>query len=74
MVRGKRDAIPTDLAPILDRLAITTDDWLELAVNFGRLFNRVAGRPATIAWQRTRHGGRFRPSHARLLGSEARTG
>ena len=31
-------------------------NWLELAVNFGRLFQRVVGRPSSIARQRNRHG------------------
>ena len=61
-------------APILDRLDIATDDWLKLAGNFGRLFHRVAGRPASVAWQRTRRGSRFRSGHARLLGSAAPAG
>src|SRR5690606_37754150 len=74
MAPGKRGAIPAELAPILDRLDIATDDWLKLAGNFGRLFHRVAGRPASVAWQRTRRGGRFRPGRARLLGSAAPAG
>jgi hypothetical protein len=64
---GKRGAIPSDLAPILSRLGIDDSNWLELAGNFGRLFQRVAGRPSSIALQRTRRGGHFRPGHARLL-------
>ena len=74
LVRGKRGSIPAELAPILIRLQIAADDWLEVAGNFGRLFNRVAGRPASVAWQRTRQGGRFRPGHARLLSSGSQSG
>jgi len=69
VVRGKWGAIPAELAPILDRLQIAAADWLELAVGFGRLFHRVAGRPESVAWQRTRRAGRFRPGRAGLLGS-----
>jgi hypothetical protein len=67
IVSGKRGAIPTELAPILSRLGIDDSHWLELAGNFGRLFQRVAGRPSSIALQRTRGGGHCRPGHARLL-------
>ena len=67
IVSGKRGAIPCDLAPILSRLGIDDSNWLELAGNFGRLFQRVAGRPSSIARQRTRCGGHFRPGQARLL-------
>jgi len=74
IARGKQGAIPAELAPILDRLQIAADDWLELAGNFGRLFHRVAGRPESVAWQRTRRGGCFRPGHARLLGPTAGAG
>ena len=74
VVRGKRGTIPAELAPILDRLQIAADDWLELTGNFGRLFHRVAGRPESVAWQRTRQGNHFRPGHARLLGAAAQAG
>ena len=67
MASGKGGAIPTGLAPILSRLGIDPSNWLELAGNFGRLFQRVAGLPSSIARQRTRRGCRFRPGHARLL-------
>jgi hypothetical protein len=63
----KRGAIPPHLAPILARLKIAEDNWLQLAENFGRLFQRVAGRPRSIARLRTRRGGVFRPGRARLL-------
>jgi hypothetical protein len=68
----KRGAIPPHLAPILARLKIAEDNWLELAENFGRLFQRVAGRPRSIARLRTRRGGVFRPGCARLLGPVSR--
>jgi len=44
-VRGdKRGAIPKDLAPILDRLAIDDRMWVASVRNFGRWFHRAAGR------------------------------
>jgi hypothetical protein len=67
-VTGKRGAIPAHLAPILERLHISQDNWLELTRDFGRLFHRVAGRASSIARHRTRLGGSFRPGRARLLG------
>jgi hypothetical protein len=72
LVRGKRGSIPPNLAPILERLKIGEDDWLELAGNFGCLFRRVAGRPPSIAQIRTRQGGRFRPGRAELFGAPLR--
>ena len=72
LASGKRGAIPADLAPILERLQIAEKDWCELAGNFGRLFQRVAGRPSSLARQRSRHGRRFRSGRAHLLGSTAR--
>jgi len=68
LVGGKRGAIPPTVAPILTRLDIAQDDWLELAGNFGRLFQRVAGRPRSIARLRTRQGRGFRAGRARLFG------
>jgi len=35
-VRTKRGAIPTELAPILERLSLTKDHWVDLIQNFGR--------------------------------------
>ena len=72
LVCGKRGAIPLQVAPIFERLKIAEGDWLELAGNFGRLFQRVAGRPRNVSQLRTRRGGGFRPGHARLLGSASR--
>jgi hypothetical protein len=66
---GKRGAIPAHLAPILERLRIAEDDWLQVVGNFGRLFYRVAGGPTSVSRQRTRLGRRFRPGGARLLGA-----
>jgi len=40
----KRGAIPKELAPILDRLAIDDRMWVASVRNFGRWFHRAAGR------------------------------
>jgi hypothetical protein len=57
------------MSPILERLRIAERKWLEVVDNFGRLSHRVAGRPSSVARQRTRLGRRFRPRGARLLGA-----
>ena len=45
-VRGdKRGAIPAHLAPILDRLGITRDEFVETVKDFPRRFRRFAGSP-----------------------------
>jgi hypothetical protein len=71
LAAGKRGAIPTHLAPILERLQIAEGGWLNVVGNFGRLFYRVAGGPSSVSRQRTRLGRRFRPGGARLLGAAA---
>ena len=46
--RDKKGAIPSDVAPILDRLQISGESWLELIADFCRLFRRAAGRPESL--------------------------
>ena len=43
LAAGKTGSIPEHLAPILIRLGIDTDRWLNLCTRFGQLFYRVAG-------------------------------
>jgi len=43
LAAGKRGRIPAELAPILTRLEIEVDRWLDAVVSFGRWFHRVAG-------------------------------
>ncbi len=45
----KRGAIPLDLRPILERLSINAEGWVESILDFGRRFHRVIGRAASIA-------------------------
>jgi hypothetical protein len=45
----KRGAIPLHLAPILERLRINGDAWVDTIDQFGRLFRRAAGRVANMA-------------------------
>lgn len=40
-VRGnKRGAIPGDMAPILERIGMSSEYWLQTVTNFGRLFHQ----------------------------------
>jgi REP element-mobilizing transposase RayT len=54
----KRGAIPIELRPILERLSINVEAWVENMRDFGRRFPRVIGRTANMAafaQQRNRH-------------------
>ncbi len=44
----KRGAIPQELAPILSRLELAADHWLEGLQSFQQWFSDFAGRPATL--------------------------
>ena len=46
--QDKRGAIPGKLAPILERIGLPGEAWLHLVTDFGRLFRRSAGRPASL--------------------------
>jgi len=41
---GKRGKIPKSIAPILQRLAISEDKWLDASTNFDNYFFRLAGK------------------------------
>ncbi len=45
---GKQRAIPKDLQPIMQRMKINMDNWLETASTFGKRFCRVAGATERI--------------------------
>jgi hypothetical protein len=60
--QDKRGAIPSDLAPILRRLQLSRDGWLDLLQEFSRLFRRAAGTPSSLRrhtdkWGRRRMAG-----------------
>jgi len=56
----KRGVIPSDLAPILERLHIGGEaGWLELMGQFSRLFRRAAGRPQSLAREGAQRGCRL---------------
>lgn len=65
----KRGVIPADLAPILERLQITEQGWLQLIARFGRLFRRAAGTPASILRDSQKRGGVRSPgiAHSRTM-------
>jgi REP element-mobilizing transposase RayT len=52
----KRGAIPPDLAPILERLHIGDEGWMQLMARFSRLFRRAAGRPHSMQKEQEQHG------------------
>ena len=60
---GKRGVIPGHLAPILDRLAVNRDCWLETVENFGRWFKRVVGRANSLTSAALRSGRRWFQGH-----------
>jgi REP element-mobilizing transposase RayT len=48
--------IPAELAPILERLGIESDRWLDTVRHFGRRFKRAAGRHDSMAALASRSG------------------
>ena len=47
--QDKRGAIPADLKPILQRLSLDPDLWVECVRKFGRWFHRAVGTSASLA-------------------------
>ena len=61
-VEGKQGAIPTHLAPILDRLGILTtkaEEWFDLVMNFDRLFSHVVGTSKQLMDRAAQAGRRY---------------
>ncbi len=54
---GSRGMIPDPLAPILERLGVNGDGWLETVRHFGRWFKRAAGRGDSLVALAMRSGG-----------------
>jgi REP element-mobilizing transposase RayT len=52
----KRGQIPGDLLPILERLQLSTETWVETVRNFGRWFHRAVGRVDSLAAEAARRG------------------
>lgn len=51
---GKRGAIPSELAPILDRLEMTTELWLDSVTNFRHWFGWAVGSERSMTAERER--------------------
>ena len=47
---GRRGTIPARLAPILERLGIIGDGWVETVRQFGRWFKTAVGRRGSLAY------------------------
>ena len=74
--QDKRGAIPSGLAPILERLSLDSDRWLKLMRDFRRRFSRAAGRPESLAKEAQKHGDGRMPgiNHSRARSEERRVG
>jgi len=59
IVAGKRGAIPSDLAPILERLHINGDSWLDAVESFDRWFGHIVASTGGIAQKAARIGRRW---------------
>ena len=55
----KRAAIPQELRPILERLGIRGECWVDCVQNFGRWFHRAAGGVSLLADAAARAGRRW---------------
>jgi REP element-mobilizing transposase RayT len=52
----KSGAIPSDLAPVLERLKLSDEGWLNLVHDFRRKFRRAAGTPESLAKEAQKRG------------------
>jgi len=68
---GKRGAIPSHPASILERLGLDTSRWCDLVPIFGKLFKRAAGTAASRATEAARRGQTYRHAPGRALLSPA---
>jgi hypothetical protein len=55
----KRGAIPRHLAPILERLRLDSERWIDTVRDFGRLFRTAVGRSESVWEQASRMGRRW---------------
>mgnify|MGYP001819254158 CR=1 FL=1 len=54
--RDKRGVIPAEVAPILDRLGVSDEHWIDCVKNFGRWFHRAAGGVKALSDEAARAG------------------
>ena len=52
----KRGSIPEELAPILERMQIVSEKWVDLIRNFGRWFQSAVGQTKNLANEAKRRG------------------
>ena len=57
--QDKRGAIPAELQPILKRLHVVSEAWVEQVRNFGRWFRRAVGRTDTLQAAAAQRGRRW---------------
>jgi hypothetical protein len=57
--QDKRGPIPSELAPILERLQIAGESWLDMVLNFRRWFRRAVGRADSLAAEAASRGRRW---------------
>jgi REP element-mobilizing transposase RayT len=48
-------SIPSDIAPLLERLGLMSEGWVTMVTEFGRLFRQSAGRPTSLKNDALRH-------------------
>ena len=46
----------SELSPLLARIGVSTDTWVETVLNFGRWFHRAAGSVQSLTSEATRRG------------------
>jgi hypothetical protein len=54
--RGKTGRIPADAQPILERMEISGEVWVEVVRRFGKIFARAAGSPQSLNAEATKRG------------------
>ena len=52
--KNRKGRIPSDLAPILERVGLSGELWCDLVKRFGKIFKRVAGTPESLAQEAIR--------------------
>ena len=67
----KPGSIPDHLAPILDRIGLTADNWCKLVEQFDKLFKRAAGTPESIALEAARRGQNYMQAPGSALFEQA---
>ena len=53
---NNRGRIPSELAPILERIGLSGEVWCDVVKRFGKIFKRVAGVPETLAREAIKKG------------------